>query len=150
LQNNINEALSAKFRKMKKLMSIHYSALAFNIAMLLLRVAMGALMMSHGYAKLTGFSSRKTDFYNFFGLGSTASLSLAVFAEFFCALFIIIGLFTRAVAIPLIIIMSVALFQVHSMDFFDTGEAAALFLSGFSVLLLCGPGKVSVDGIASK
>lgn len=131
-------------------MSIHYSALAFNIAMLLLRITMGALMMSHGYSKLTGFTSRKADFYNFLGLGSTASLSLAVFAEFFCALFIIIGLFTRAFVIPLIIIMSVALFKVHNMDFFDTGEAAALFLSGFAVLLLCGPGKASVDGIASK
>ena len=110
-------------------MSIHYSALAFNIAMLILRVTMGALMMSHGYSKLTGFASRKADFYNFLGIGSTASLSLAVFAEFFCALFIIIGLFTRAFVIPLIIIMSVALFKVHNMDFFDTGEAAAHFLS---------------------
>jgi len=131
-------------------MSIHYNALAFNASMLILRIAMGALMMSHGYSKLTGFASRKADFYDFLGLGSTASLSLAVFAEFFCALFIMIGLFTRAVAIPLIITMSVALFKVHSMDFFDTGEAAALFLSGFIVLLLCGPGKASVDGIASK
>lgn len=131
-------------------MSTHYSSLAFNIAMLILRVTMGALMMSHGYSKLTGFASRKADFYNFLGIGSTASLSLAVFAEFFCALFIIIGLFTRAFVIPLIIIMSVALFKVHNMDFFDTGEAAALFLSGFTILLLCGPGKASVDGIASK
>jgi uncharacterized membrane protein YphA (DoxX/SURF4 family) len=36
------------------------------------------------------------------------------------------------------------------MDFFDTGEKATLFLAGFLTLLLCGPGRASVDGIASK
>jgi uncharacterized membrane protein YphA (DoxX/SURF4 family) len=46
--------------------------------------------------------------------------------------------------------MSIALFSVHKMDFFDTGESATLFLVGFLTLLLCGPGRVSVDGIASK
>jgi len=59
-------------------------------------------------------------------------------------------LFTRLVAIPLIINMSVALFSVHHMDFFNTGEKATLFLAGFLTLVLCGPGRVSVDGIASK
>ena len=135
---------------MKKLLSIHYNALAFNTAMLILRVTMGALMMAHGYSKLIGFDSIKVKFYDFLGLGASTSLALAIFAEFFCALFIIIGLFTRLVAIPLIITMSIALFQVHQMDFFDTGEKAALFLSGYAALLLCGPGRASVDGIASK
>ena len=107
-------------------------------------------MMAHGYAKLVGFQSIQPKFYDFMGLGSSTSLALAIFAEFFCALFIIIGLFTRLVAIPLIITMSVALFKVHQMDFFDTGEKAALYLSGFIVLLLCGPGRASVDGVASK
>jgi putative oxidoreductase len=46
--------------------------------------------------------------------------------------------------------MSIALFSVHHMDFFDTGEKATLFLAGFLTLVLCGPGRVSVDGIASK
>lgn len=135
---------------MKKLLSIHYNTLAFNTAMLILRITMGALMMAHGYSKLIGFDSIKAKFYDFIGFGSTTSLALAIFAEFFCALFIIIGLFTRVVTIPLIITMSIALFQVHQMDFFDTGEKAALFLSGYVALLLCGPGKASVDGIASK
>jgi putative oxidoreductase len=138
------------WNQMKKLLSIHYNALAFNCSMFILRITMGALMMAHGYSKLIGFQSIKPKFYDFLGLGSTTSLTLAIFAEFFCALFIIIGLFTRVVAIPLIITMTVALFKVHAMDFFDTGEKAALFLSGFLILLLCGPGRASVDGIASK
>ena len=135
---------------MKKLLSIHYSAFAFNTSLLLLRVVFGILMMSHGYDKLVHFNERKSDFYNLFGIGSTSSLVLSIFAEFFCALFLIIGLFTRVVALPLVINMSVALFSVHNMDFFNTGEKATLFLAGFLTILFCGPGRVSVDGIASK
>lgn len=135
---------------MKKLLSIHYSPLAFNAAMLVLRIAMGAMMMAHGYQKLVGFSSMKSDFYNLLGMGSTLSLALCVFAEFFCALFVMIGLFTRLVTLPLIISTSIALFDVHAMDFFNTGEKASLFLSGYIVLLLLGPGRASVDGIAGK
>ena len=135
---------------MKRLLSIHYSPLAFNAAMLVLRIAMGAMMMAHGYQKLVGFSSMKSDFYNLLGMGSTLSLALCIFAEFFCALFVMIGLFTRLVTLPLIISTSIALFDVHAMDFFNTGEKASLFLSGYIVLLLLGPGRASVDGIAGK
>jgi putative oxidoreductase len=135
---------------MKKLLSIHYNAFAFNASMLLLRVCLGLLIMSHGYDKLVHFNERKASFYNLLGMGSTLSLTLSIFAEFFCGLFITIGLFTRLVAVPLIINMSIALFSVHNMDFFNTGEKATLFLAGFLSILCCGPGRVSVDGIASK
>ena len=120
------------------------------MAMLLLRVALGILMMSHGYDKLVHFSEYKVDFYNFLGLGSTTSLLLIIFAEFFCALFITIGLFTRIIAVPLVIAMIVVVFDVHKMDFLGKAELGTLYLTGFIVLLLCGPGKASVDGIASK
>jgi putative oxidoreductase len=118
--------------------------------MLLLRIISGILMMSHGYGKLLQFNEKKAVFHDFMGLGSTNSLLLAIFAEFFCALFLAIGLFTRLVSVPLVIVMAVAVFDVHQMDFFDTGEKAALFLGIFSTILLCGPGKASIDGIASK
>jgi len=135
---------------MKKLLSTHYNAFSFNTAMLVLRLAMGMLMMSHGYDKLVHFNEKKAVFYNYLNLGSTTSLMLCIFAEFFCALFVVIGLFTRLVALPLVAVMSIAVFSVHKMDFFDTGEAASLYLAGYLVLLLCGPGRASVDGIASK
>ena len=135
---------------MKKLLSTKYSAGVFNAAMLLLRLGAGILMMGHGYEKLIHFGSKHNSFMNFLGMGSTISLSLVIFAEFFCALFIIIGLFTRLAAIPLIIAMSVALFKAHNVDIFGKGELAALYLTCFLVLLLLGPGKVSVDGMTGK
>ncbi|MFN5421704.1 MAG: DoxX family protein [bacterium] len=135
---------------MKKLMSIGYSPLAFNLSMLVLRISMGILMMSHGYDKLVNFNARQQNFYNFLEIGATPSLLLCIFAEFFCALFITIGLFTRLTVIPLIINMGVVVFGAHAMDFFGDAEQGSLYLTGFLVLLLCGPGKISVDGVSSK
>ncbi|MEO6915159.1 MAG: DoxX family protein [Chitinophagaceae bacterium] len=132
---------------MKKFFSISYSPAAFNVAMLVLRVAAGALIMHHGYDKLVHFSQMQTRFMNFMGIGQTLSLSLVIFAEFFCGLFLIIGLFSRLVVIPPIISLSVAIFKAHNADFFDSGEKASLFLICFIVLLLLGPGKASIDGV---
>lgn len=115
--------------------------------MLLLRIAGGGLIVYHGFGKLSHFSDMKMKFMNFMGLGMPLSLSLVIFAEFFCGILIILGLFSRLAAIPLIIAMSVALWKAHHFDVFGDGEKAALFLPIFLVILLCGPGKASVDGM---
>ena len=138
---------------MSKLLSTKYSAGAFNAAMLFLRLAVGILMMKIGYEKLTHFDkvlNGPPPFINFLGIGSTMSLALVVFAEFFCSLFLILGLFTRFASIPLIITMSVALFKVFNGDVFGNGMTPALFLTAYLVLLFVGPGKVSVDGMIGK
>jgi putative oxidoreductase len=110
---------------MKKLLSVNYSPWGFNISMLLLRVGAGGLMLQHGYDKLVKFGSMKQEFMSFLGMGSTFSLSLTIFAEFFCAMFVIMGLFTRITVVPLIIAMGVALFKAHNGDFWGKGEDAA-------------------------
>ncbi|MBE7169845.1 MAG: DoxX family protein [Williamsia sp.] len=132
---------------MGRLTSINYTNAAFNVAMLLLRIGSGVLLMSHGYDKLVHFATYRGKFMNFMGIGVTTSLSLAIFAEFFCSIFLVLGLFTRLAAIPLIINMGVALFKAHHGDVFGDGEKAALYLTCFLSLLLCGPGKASVDGM---
>ena len=135
---------------MKKLLTTNYSAGAFNTAMLLLRLVFGILLMNHGYGKLVHFSDTAQHMPSLFGMGSTVTAALVVFAEFFCALFVVLGLFTRLACIPVIFTMAYALFKSHNMDAFDSGEKAALFLGGFLVLLIIGPGKVSVDGMIGK
>ena len=135
---------------MKRLLTTSYTAFSFNLATLLLRFALGILMIVHGYDKLVHFNAYKQTFFNFLHLGQTVSPSLSIFAEFFCALFLMIGLFTRLTVIPLIINMIVAVFFVHNSDFFGQGERATLFLAGYFALLLVGPGKASVDGIMGK
>lgn len=135
---------------MSKILSTKYSTSAFNIGMLILRLGVGVLLAHHGFEKLVKFNALKNHFLNFLGLGSTVSLSLAIFAEFFCAIFLVLGLFTRLAVIPVIIVMLIALFKVHNGTFFAEGEKAALYLAGALAILLCGPGKISVDGMIGK
>jgi len=135
---------------MKKLLSISYTQTSFNIAMLILRVSFGVMMIPHGYNKLVHFAQMKGQFMNFLGIGSTMSLSLDIFAEFFCSMFLIIGLFTRLIVIPLIIAMCVVVAIAHKYDIFGDAEHGAMYLAGFLVILLLGPGKISVDGMINK
>src|SRR5665213_1992234 len=131
---------------MKRFLSTNYSDGAFNFGMLILRVGLGVLMLNHGYEKLVHFSSMKGNFTNFLGLGSTLSLTLDIFAEFFCSIFLILGLFTRLAVIPILIAMSVALFKAHHGDMFGAGERAAMYLIAAIAILFCGPGRISIDG----
>ena len=136
---------------MKKLFSTKYSAGSFNVAMLLLRLGLGILIINHGYDKLTHFNTYESQFLNFLGLGQKISLSLCVFAEFFCGIFLVLGIFTRLAAFALIINMSVIVFQVWHGNIFDPKcESPVLYLVGFVVLLVVGPGKASIDGMIGK
>jgi putative oxidoreductase len=135
---------------MKKLLSTKYSASAFNTAIFILRVGAGILMAAHGYDKLVHFQSYSAKFINFLGMGQTTSLALAVFAEFFCSIFLILGLFTRLAVVPLMIVMLVAIFKAHNVDIFGEAEHPALFFLIFLTILFVGPGRVSVDGMVNK
>lgn len=135
---------------MKKLFSTSYSDTAFNIGILLLRLAGGALLIPHGYMKLKGFSKMASHFSDPFHIGSTLSLSLVIFAEFFCGMLIVLGLFTRLATIPPIIAMAVVVFHAHHGDVFGKGEVASLFLAIFVTILFVGPGRASVDGMMGK
>ena len=135
---------------MKGFLSTRYTAWSFNLAMLLLRLGLGALMIPHGFDKMKNFKEYSGDFMDFLGLGGGISLGLTVFAEFFCSMFIAMGLFTRLSVIPLIVAMLVAVFKAHNGEVFGDGEHGMLFLVGYLAILLLGPGKASVDGIMAR
>jgi putative oxidoreductase len=135
---------------MRKLFSTGYTASAFNIAFLILRVGTGILMIHHGYDKLVHFQQYVPKFINFMGLGSSVSLSLVVFSEFFCSIFIMLGLFTRLAAIPLMISTAVAVAKGHNMDILGEGEHASLFFLIYVTIFILGPGRISVDGLINK
>ena len=135
---------------MRKFLSIAYKDWAFNLAMLLLRVGAGALVIPYGYDKLIHFADKRNSFMNVMGIGSTASLSLVIFAEFFCGMFVVLGLFTRLAVIPLVVSMSVVVFKAMHADFFGRGKDGTMFLICFVAILLCGPGKASADALINK
>jgi putative oxidoreductase len=108
------------------------------------------MLVAHGNVKLQHFGKFSAGFADPFHIGSVTSLSLDIFAEFFCSCLIILGLFTRLACIPLIIAMTVALVYAHHGDIFGMGERAGLFLTGYISLLFLGPGKISIDGLIGK
>jgi putative oxidoreductase len=134
----------------KKLFSTKYSDRSLSFALLLLRIGLGGLMIRHGYSKMVNFTAEAVGFPDPFGIGSTTSLALTVFAEFFCAIFNLVGLMTRLASIPLIIAMSVIVFYSHNGAVFAKAELPALYLMGYLALLFTGPGKISMDKLIGK
>ena len=117
-----------------------------NIIVLILRVAIAALMITHGLPKLNKLlAGGEIEFGDPIYLGAALSLFLVVFAEFFCSIFIGLGLGTRLASIPLVITMSVAAFIVHASDPIGGKEKALLYLLIYLTLLVVGSGKFSID-----
>ena len=136
---------------MKQLFNTNYNHGSLNLMFLLLRVAIGAFMLTHGYGKLQmAMAGGEIQFMDPFGLGQAASLYLAVFAEFFCSIFLIFGFATRLAVIPLIITMLVAVLVAHGNDPFEKKEMALHYLLVYVVILVCGAGKFSVDYFISR
>lgn len=133
-------------------------ASARELGLLAGRVGLGLMMLlAHGMPKLNNFAAISSKFPDPLGVGSQLSLSLAIFSEVFCAGLLLLGLGTRLAASQLIITMAVAAFVVHGADpfFAPPGQAskefALVYLTGFLVLFLTGPGKFSIDrAIAAK
>lgn len=133
---------------MKNILSVNRTGNGTDIALLILRIGIAALMLTHGIPKMTQlFSGEPVQFMPFMGLSAKASLGLAVFAEVFCSFLLIIGFATRLAAIPLIITMLVALITVHATDPIVKQEPALHYLLVFIVLLITGSGRFSIDGL---
>jgi putative oxidoreductase len=128
---------------LKRLLSI--KPISIDIGLLLLRLSVGVLMMTHGMPKLMNFADRMDRFSDPYGLSSPVSLSMAIFAEVFCSVFLMVGLFTRAVLVPLIFTMITIVFIVHLNDPFNKQELGLLYLLPYITLCFTGPGKYSID-----
>ena len=125
---------------------------------LCLRLGLGFFMaFSHGWPKLQQLlAGGEIQFPALFGLPSSISLGLAVFAEFFCALLVMLGWRTRWACLPLVVTMLVAGLVIHWGDpLFHTRtggskEFAFLYLLGFVAIALLGSGRYSVDYALGK
>lgn len=130
---------------MKKLFETNQTASMTDVALLITRITIAVLMLTHGIPKLSLFSQTPVPFVDFLGLGPTVSLALTVFAEVGCSILILFGVGTRVATIPLIIAMGVAVLYVHGADPLAIQEPGIHYLLTYVLLLIMGSGKYSVD-----
>ena len=128
-------------KSVSRLTNLLLSSNGSDIALLLLRIFVGIMMLTHGVAKIENFSTLKANFPDPVGLGAGFSLLLITCAEVGCSLLVIVGLVTRLAVIPLIVGMCVAAF----LTFPGFSELALLYLSIYITLLIAGPGEYSLD-----
>ena len=121
-----------------------------NLGLLLLRVFLGAAMLTHGIPKITagpemweGVGGVMTK------LGAPGPAVfwgfMAAVAESVGALFLLLGAFTTIASFLIAFTMGIAAFVAHAADPFDVKEKALLFLFGALLFLLKGAGRYSVD-----
>jgi putative oxidoreductase len=130
-----------------------------NLGMLLLRLGVGVSGIFHGAQKLFGVWGGM-GLKGFAGYLEKMDMPLpeagawaAALAEFGGGILILLGLFTRPVAIPFAFTMAVAWVAAHNASFLASNNGSDFpFVLGLAALALIftGPGKYSVDALISR
>ena len=120
-----------------------------SFLLLFIRLFFGVLFFMHGLDKLTNFNALSENYPSVMGLGSYTTLMISIFCEFACSMFLMVGLVTRVVLIPMIVAMGVAFFDIHD-GMMPEGELALIFMIVFVVLFMTGPGRYSVDYLIDR
>lgn len=121
---------------------------------LVLRLALGAIMVAYGYQKLIPHGA----LYNFTHLvahlGLPAGLGYVVaFLEFFGGILLIVGLFTRVVSLLMVVEMAVAIDKVFPHGSLVGGNSFDLPLACAAIALMLvftGPGWMGLDAVLMR
>ena len=129
---------------------------AHDGAKLLLRVALGALILLHGISKLGTGPAFIIDLVTKAGLPGAIGY-LVYIGEIVAPLLLIAGIWTRAAAAVVAINMAVAVLLVHTGQFFSLGksggwalELQAMYLLVALAVVLLGAGRWSVAGTGGR
>ena len=135
----------------KKILNAGNYPTRINLAILILRITIGAFILTHGLQKMALlFGSEPVQFADPIGVGQYTTLVLAVFTEVVCALLLIVGFGTRIAALLLVITMAVAVLIVHQGDEFKNMELALVYFSAFLAISFSGGGRFSIDSLLFK
>lgn len=136
---------------MKFLFSVKPKNPSIDLSLLLLRLGVGGLMLTHGVPKLQRLIvDGEISFADPLGIGVVPSLLATILAEVGSSTLIILGLGTRLASMSLIFTMAVAVFLHHANDPFAQKELGLIYLLVYIVLLIMGSGKYSVDKYISR
>jgi putative oxidoreductase len=118
---------------------------------LLVRLSLGAVFITSGWGKIHNLG-QVTSFFTELGIPFPGfNAALASTTELVGGVLILLGLFTRFAAIPLIVVMLVAIATAKRPEI--DGVAALLgfieftYIAGFVWLLVSGAGRVSLDAL---
>ena len=82
------------------------------LALFVMRLALGAIMVGHGYHKVFGGLHHHAEFVASLGIPAWLAY-VSAFTEFLGGILVLIGLFTRCAAFAICIDLSVAIAKVH-------------------------------------
>ncbi len=108
------------------------------LALLLLRIVLGAILIAHGYRKVFGGFHHHMEFVGSLGLPHWLAY-LSAGTEFFGGMALILGLITRFVSLAVMIEMGVAIWKVHFKSGLtgSNGYEFPLALATLAFALLC-------------
>lgn len=127
-----------------------------SVGLLVLRLGLGWIFIFHGAQKLFGvfggpgmtpFAAGLSTMMPGF-LPPMAWAYMAALGEFFGGVGVLLGLLTRAAALPLLVVMWVAIAHVHGKGGFNTQggyEYNVALIAMAATLLVSGPGLLSLD-----
>lgn len=111
-----------------------------DIGLLALRIALGVIFIRHGWLKFQDLAGA-AGFFESFGIpGALFWAYVVAFVEFFGGLAVLLGVYLRAAAFFLGIVMIVALLVVHTKMPFDNAELPIALLGGLIALKAFGGG----------
>ncbi len=124
----------------------HPSQALLGVIMLLARLCMGLLFLSHGMQKWLALGEMSSGFPDPLHVGSAWSLILIIVIEVVCSVFLIFGFLFRLVLLPMIFAMGMAFFVIHDGMLDNGGELSLIYMLVFVWMYMVGPGRYSVDG----
>lgn len=124
------------------------------LAPLLGRLAVGLLFMSTGWGKVHDIE-KVTHFFEQLGIPAPGFNAILVgYSELICGTLLVLGLFTRLAAIPLMISMTIAIVTAKRGDLhglFDlVGFDEFTYWVVLAMIVIIGPGAVSIDRLLAR
>lgn len=123
-----------------------------NLSRLFLRIFTAVMLLQIAMQQMMNTPNIVPTIEGLLGLSPKATLIVMITLELICATFILLGLLTRIVVIPMLVIMCYAesfIMKVPAggtsdMFMFSPGYPV-MFIGIFIFMLLAGPGKISLD-----
>jgi putative oxidoreductase len=121
------------------------------LAPLLARITVGVVFVTSGWGKVHNLD-KVTEFFTELGIPAPAFQAVFVsYVELVCGAALLLGLFTRLVAIPLMCTMIVAIITAKAEEIAGVADLLGTVEFAYVAMLfgvaLMGPGKVSLDAL---